>query len=92
MTKRITKIKYKVFIIRDGELFERKYSTADEIINDLQSGLTKNVIYRKVRTTSGRGHHFTGFRSTPHQHIKIFKVNPAEDWTPHDRVEQMVIY
>ena len=44
MTKRITKIKYRVYIIRDNELYERKYSTADDIVNDLHCGLSKDIV------------------------------------------------
>ena len=90
MTKRITKIKYRVYIIRDNELYERKYSTADDIVNDLHCGLSKDIVYRKIKATSGRGHAYTGYRQCPHRHIKIFKVKPAVLWTDYDRSEHIV--
>ena len=90
MSKRITKIRYKVYIIRDNELYERKYATADEIVKDLGNGLSRDIIYRKIRATSGRGHEFTGYRQTPHRHIKIFKVYPPTPWTDYDKSEHVV--
>ena len=91
MTKRITKIRYKVYIIRDNELYERKYSTADEIVDDLSDyGLSRDIIYRKIKATSGRGHAYTGYRKCPHRCVKIFKVSPPVPWTPWDKLEHIV--
>ena len=52
----------------------RKFFTADEIVDALGCGLSKDIIYRKVKISSKRGHAYTGHYSTPHSHILVERI------------------
>lgn len=84
---RVRRIRYKVITRKKEDLFVTYYATAEAIINNLGSGLSKDIVYRKVKLNNT----FTGFRKTPHDHIKIYKLKAPLDWTDDLRSERRFI-
>ena len=81
---RIRKIRYKVILRKKDNLFESHFGTAQAIIDKLGCGLSKDIVYRKVKMNNT----FTGFRKTPHDHIKIYKLKKPIEWSEPYRSER----
>ena len=77
-TKRNKTLRYKVIIGGSDKQVIRKFATADEIVEALGSGLSKDIVYRKVKISAKQGHAYTGFRRTKHRHILIERIKKKE--------------
>ena len=82
------KARWKAIYQNDDGLFKKLYANADQIVNDLKSGLSKDIIYRKSRVSNGAWG-YTGRKSVPHAHIKIIKLETPVDFTDHNKTRQL---
>ena len=71
--KRNKTLRYKVTICERTPVI-KLFHTANEIVEALGCGLSKDIIYRKVKISKKKGHAYTGFRKTPHRHILVERL------------------
>tara|TARA_R110000824_G_scaffold226879_6_gene414657 strand:+ start:415 stop:708 length:294 start_codon:yes stop_codon:yes gene_type:complete len=83
-----TKARWKAIFQNEDGLFKKFYANADQIVDDLQSGLSKDIIYRKSRVSKGAWG-YTGRKRVPHDHIKIIKLKIPVDFTDHNKIRQL---
>ena len=74
---------------KDLGLFKKFYANADQIVNDLQSGLSKDIIYRKSRVSNGAWG-YTGRKSVPHAHIRIYKLKKPVKFTDENKIKKRI--
>ncbi len=72
-TKRNKTLRYKVTLCERTPVI-KFFNTADEIVDALGCGLSKDIIYRKVKISRKDGHAYTGYRMTPHRHILVERL------------------
>jgi len=81
------KARWKAVWEDNNSLFKKFYATADQIVEDLQSGLSKDIIYRKSRVSNGSWG-YTGRKRVPHSSIKIIKLKIPINFTDDNRMKQ----
>ena len=81
-----SKARWKAIFQHPEGLFKKLYANADQIVDDLGSGLSKDIIYRKSRVTNGAWG-YTGRKSVPHAHIKIIKLKIPIQFTDENKMK-----